>query len=190
MIRTFKKAETIAEHKKIGDMWGKAAEEMGYFNDKSPEFAELFAFLNEEQQEIGCVEFVKYNPEVYTSCELPKRGFMFSQLEQIKKHKDRTYEIDKLCFVSGIRNMGYLPNILDVFSFHQKQKNVKYYISLINSSFFKLLQKFYGVEVEQVGDPIPRKKGSMIPMVFDAESLTNEETYFRYRKFQRSITQV
>ena len=128
---------------------------------------------------IGTIEFIPYYPGNPESTVEGSGRYQFSELDEIKLNPGRIWEIDKLCIHQDYQNQGYLNVFMHIFYDHASKYRPKYYIALIEKKFYRALRISYGLSVEQIGDPFIGPNNSLLPVIFNIETMMQNHVEVR-----------
>lgn len=181
----FREIQTKEDFKIFSKIWNRTAEEEGYTKELYLQDAIRY-FLTHNNEIIGTIEFIKYQPEIYSTVE---QDFSFSHLSVVKENKHTIWEIDKVCILKKHRRKGHVKNIFHTMAHHAESYDVSYYVTLIDNTFYKFLRLLTRYPLERVGTPFIAKgeQKKSVPCMLNAkESLiqfNKEMNLFQKIKF-------
>lgn len=163
----FRKIESKEDFRIFRKIWNRTAEEEGYTKEIYLQDALRYFLLNEGEI-IGTIEFLKYQPEIYSNVEY---DFSFSHLGIVRDFKDTIWEIDKVCILKKHRRKGHVQNIFHTMAHHAETYDVSHYITLIDNTFYKFLRILTRYPLEKVGTPFVAKGETRksVPCMLDAK---------------------
>lgn len=150
----FKVVETPEEMQIFKKIWLEVCEEMHFETEDfhSKETGMHFLIKSEKGDYVGTAEIGKFlNNEQSTV----QYYYDFSQLDEVKDEMKNTYEVDKVCIYPEYRSHGLMTNMIYALLFHHRITKSVYFLSAMESKFFKALKRFYKVPMREVA---PRQK--------------------------------
>ena len=150
----FKIVETEKEMEIFKKIWLEVCDEKQFETEDfhTKETGMHFLIKNKDGDYVGTGEVGKY---VNNDKSTVQYYYDFSQLDEVKKEMDHTYEVDKVCIYPEYRSQGLMINMIYALLFHQTVTNSTYYIGAMESKFFKALKRFYKVPM---GEVAPKQK--------------------------------
>ena len=144
-----KLVETKEENELFEEIYKIVAGEKNFIIEEKGDNVIRYLFF-EGNNAIGTMEFVPYNPQVFTTVE---HEFSFINLPEIKKHKDKTWEVDKVGFLPNYRKRGHVQLVIDCIMHHHTIYNNTYAICLFDEKFYRLLRILHRqYDIKQVGE--------------------------------------
>lgn len=181
----YERVETSLQQKKFENTWEYFCDLYGWKNDPYAKSGIRYNLLHPKKnigrrpKTIGTIEFIPYYPNNPETTVEGIGKFEFYDLEEIKNHPGRVWEIDKLCIHKDHHKQKFLYVFMHIFHDHAIKHKPKYYIALIEKKFFRALRISYGLAVEQKGDPIKGPGTSLIPVIFDIEKIMQNKDEVR-----------
>jgi hypothetical protein len=116
---------------------------------KESYLAERF-WIRDGKENIATVEFIPYRPDVFSVVEdIP--GFTFRnepEIQSVLEHE--VMEIDRLTVLKKYRRtaepLNVILSLIHDFAF---EKGIRYYVTLLEPRFFKLLERFYKIPIRR-----------------------------------------
>ncbi|WP_160724810.1 hypothetical protein [Bacillus sp. USDA818B3_A] len=100
--------------------------------------------------------------------------FDFSQIEEIAKDMENTYEVDKVCLTSENRGKGLLLNAFYVMLFHHFITDSSYYVAAIEWKFYRALRNYYHVPLIGYGKRQRYNDFYLQPMMVNIKEFVNQ----------------
>ena len=181
----FKLVQTTKEHETFENIWRSIAKEKHFVVDEDRNRSVRYLFY-EKNQPIGTMEFVPYNPEIFTTVE---KDFAFSKIPEIQKHRSTTWEVDKVGFLPDYRGRGYVQWVIDCLMHHHVLHQNTHVVCLFDRKFYRLLRILYReYPMQQVGEAFVAK-GEIEPIIPVVIHLpTVYEVYQKKQKNKRQMT--
>lgn len=166
---------SLNQQKTFENTWEYFCELYGWYNDpySTGGLRYLLLLPSHSKTVIGTIEFIPYDEENPNST--VEGHFQFSKIEKVKEHKERVWEIDKLCLHKDFQRNGHFEGFLEIFYHHAQEYRPKYYIGLMEKRFFRMVRIIFGVYIIQVGKEIEGETTILIPVVLDMEKIMNNE---------------
>ncbi|SEC18128.1 hypothetical protein [Paenibacillus sp. GP183] len=152
-------------------IWMENWSNKGYDIEPYQGIATRFIILNDCNLPAATIEIVHYNPEKknFKKTSTIEDWFCFSENEIVKRNRNLCCEIDKVSISKEYNGQKILDRILNLLFHFAEKNNVKYYLALIESIFFRTL-KFYKVPIIKLGEAVTYSNGSkFIPSMIDVE---------------------
>ncbi|WP_410985149.1 hypothetical protein [Bacillus cereus] len=115
----FKEVKTLVDHTIFNKIWKNTALEEGYIFEQTNGDTERY-FLVEEDTIVGTIEFIKYNPKIFSTVE---QDFPFIELSEIRENFNFIWEIDKVCILRKHRKMRHIQKIFHLLASHAEKKH-------------------------------------------------------------------
>ncbi|PGX07765.1 GNAT family N-acetyltransferase [Bacillus sp. AFS033286] len=150
------------------ECWNEKGYELEYFQG-----TDQFIFWKDGQA-IGCVEIKKYN--------IKNEVFPFSKCEQLKGQLETVMEVDKLSILKEFRGKGMLESILFFLSEYMKEKELMYFITLLEPKLYLALKRFFRLPVEKVGKTFHYKGDDVVPTITDVHKTIQRQEKMKWYK--------
>ncbi|MEO2222709.1 GNAT family N-acetyltransferase [Priestia megaterium] len=156
-IIPFKIVETKEEMDLFKQIWLEVCDEKNFESEDfhSKETGVHFLFANQNGEYVGTAEVGKYIPNEKSTVQY---YYDFSKLKHIQQNIEDVYEIDKVCIKSEYRSQGILEDMIYALFSHYKLYNAAYYVSAIESIFYRALKRGYKIPLVQVEEEEKRKQ--------------------------------
>lgn len=153
----FKIVETKKEMDIFKEIWLSVCDEKTFESEEfhSKKTGIHFLFPNRDGEYVGTAEIGRYIPNDHSTVQY---YYDFSKLHYIQESQEHVYEIDKVCIKPEYRSQGLLENMIYAFLFHHKLFQSKYYVSAIESIFYKALTRVYKIPLIQVEEGEKKKQ--------------------------------
>lgn len=129
------------------------------------EDAECYLILDDNGDSIGTVEFLKYNPKVYSNIE---QYYEFSEDKKVKemlKQDKVIYELGKISILKNEQRKGHLIKVLNCIIEHQKENQVNDYFCSINPELLLILSWQYRVKLEKLDEEKNDNGHRFVPVI-------------------------
>ena len=182
----YKQVKTIEERKQFNSIWERVWKEKGYefeyFED-----AQQFMFQNQQGIFTGSIEIKPYSSYIETL-------YPFSHHIDISEFTHNIREIDKVSILKESRKKSGLDSMILFLRDYAHLHGVKYYIALIEPSFYLALRMLYRLPFKKLSSKFYYKGDMVIPVIIDAEEvLLQESKYPLFRtvaKFQYALDRI
>lgn len=145
----YKKVETSQDQEKFEKIWGLIAEEEGFELMPIYNKSDKYLILHEDGSAIGTLEFLKYNPKVFSNMEY---YFPFSEQKIVQEHMDSIiYESSKVSILKEYRNPVQIKKILLLISNYIKENKVEFFLASLRPELYLVFRKRYKIEMEVLG---------------------------------------
>ncbi|MBU8686493.1 GNAT family N-acetyltransferase [Priestia megaterium] len=146
---SFKIVETKEEMDIFKEIWLEVCDEKTFESEEfhSHKTGVHFLFPNKNGEYVGTAEVGRYIPNDNSTVHY---YYDFSKLNYIQGNREHVYEIDKVCIKPEYRSQGLLENMIYALLFHHKLFQSTYYVSAIESIFYRALTRIYKVPLVQV----------------------------------------
>lgn len=144
-------------------IWIECWKEKGYELEFTLD-SDKIIILDEEEQGIGTVEFIKYRVG-QNACE---EVYPFHDLIEVKTNIDRVVEIDKIALTKTFRGQN-IDKVLYIISKYTKENNLRYGIGLMEPVFYKAMKMFYKIPITKLSKKVFYKGDWVIPVLIDCE---------------------
>lgn len=124
---------------------------------------------------MGTIEFIPYDPNNPNSTVEGRYGMSFYALQEIRDHRERVWEVDKICLHEDYQRKGFFHIFPEILLEHAKEHKAKYYLGLMEEKFYRMLRIGYGLDVVRKGSPVQGPKTTLVPVVFNVESILHHE---------------
>lgn len=163
----FRRVETEQDHLVFESIWKKVATEK-HFTFDLHHHETIRYFIQNETDIVGTIEFMKYNPNVYSTF---GNDFTISKFPVIEEHQETVWEVDKVCILKKWRGRGYLQHAFHAMAHHAKLYEVSHYIALIERFFYHTLRLLTRYPLQKLGEPflIEGEKRKVVPCLLDAQ---------------------
>ena len=121
---------------------------------------------------LGTVEFTPYEPNNTHSTVEGRNRYKFSDINEIMQHRDRVWEIDKLCLHKNYHQLGYFSIFMKVFDDHNSNHKPKFYIALVEKKLYKKLRILLGSSIEKRGESLAGPTTSLAPVIIKIEEIS------------------
>jgi hypothetical protein len=164
---------TTEQQQQFNQIWEQCWKEEGFEFEYS-ENAEQFLFLQKESP-VGCVEIKPYNPTIDAT-------FPFSQAKSLKNALDKTYEIDKLSILKACRGKGMLEQILNFLVDFSIEKDVSYFVALMNPKLYWSLKVLYRLPIQKAGHSFHYKGDKVVPIILNVRQASKQLDRYTWLK--------
>ncbi|PYE48598.1 GNAT family N-acetyltransferase [Paenibacillus barcinonensis] len=168
----FKSVENELEFAMFNGIWTTVWTEKGFELEFSEEFLERYVVVTEEGHYVGSIEIKPYTTESLINEIGP-----FPQHPLMQEETGRVAEIDKLAILSSFRGR-YVADLLSAIVHYAEQKQISYYVMLLEPVLMRALRISYHVPIEKVAGRVFYKGEDVIPSIVNArEVYTHKERY-------------
>lgn len=144
-------------------------------------------YLFQRRTVIGTIEFIPYDPNNPNSTVEGRYGMSFYELEEVRNHQERVWEVDKVCLHQDYQRQGYFHIFPLILLEHARKFKAKLYLGLMEEKFHRMLRIGYGLDVIRMGNAIEGPNTSLVPVLFDVESLLHNEDKLTSLEEMRAI---
>lgn len=170
----FREVVTPKDHQMFSAKWGKIAEKYSYSNKPAFGVERRFVIelnqktLNENDAVIGALEFVPFNPEVYSIVE---SYHPFSQIPDVAENREKTFEIGKLCIDEEYQATGYFKDVLACIFQHHLDTGATQYVAMMRYYLFQMLTEKFKFDIKGLAEPKANPIDLSLPIMFKVEDL-------------------
>jgi len=172
----FEIVKTKKQQKQFEQIWEYFCRKYDWYNDPYTKGGVRYLMLHpqDSKKAIGTVEFVPYSPSNPEST--VERHFSFTSFPEIISNEGRVWEIDKLSIHNDYQSKGLFVQFFPIFYQHARDYQPKYYISLMEKKFYRMVRIVFGFAVMQRGEEMEGDTTALIPVIFDIEAIMNNSS--------------
>lgn len=168
------KVETLADLNTFNEIWMECWLEKGYMLDPTFDQTDRFIIIDQENREIGTIEFKSYFPTLQNYI---NTVFPFHEIEMLETNPMKVIEIDKVSILKKYRGKN-LERLLSLFVHYTEFYQMNYCVVLLERVFYRALRNVYKIPIEPVGDQMYYKGDYVIPAIIHSnEVYTKKEDY-------------
>lgn len=165
------KVETLADLNLFNEIWMECWLEKGYMLDPTFDETDRFIILDEDNREIGTIEFKPYYP---TMNNYINTVFPFHELEKVEMNPMKVIEIDKVSILKKYRGKN-LERLLSLFVHYTDYHQMNYCVVLLERVFYKALRHVYKIPIETVAEQMYYKGDYVIPAIIHSHEVYNHK---------------
>lgn len=171
--------KTARQQKKFQTTWEYFCDKYKWVNDPYAKDGVRYNLLlhkkgfYKKSKVIGTIEFIPYNPQNPNST--VEGRFNFSKYDEIARHQQEIWEIDKVCIHQDYQRQGYIQIFSQIIYEHAAEHRPKCYLALIEKKLYRWLKFSFGSYVKQKGTALDVPTTSLIPAVLEIEEFMKAE---------------
>lgn len=183
----FKRVESELELAMFNGIWTTVWQEKGYELEFSGQVLDRFVVVNENGYCVGTSEIKPYDRETSPINEIAP----FRHHPKVIASEGRVAEIDKIAILGSYRSKGnLLSSVLSSAVYGAEQRDMDYFVSLLEPVFLRALKITFKVPVERLGDKLFYKGDYVIPVLFDMKEMYRNKQQYDWLSYPEAVTTI
>ncbi|ANY65967.1 hypothetical protein BBD42_05450 [Paenibacillus sp. BIHB 4019] len=169
----FKRVENELELAMFNGVWTTVWREKGFDLEFSAQALERLMIVTMEGHYVGTAEI-----KPYSAASTINEAGIFQEHPELICAQGKIAEIDKIALLKPYRGQQYISELLSSLVYTAEERQIKYYVSLLEPVFLRALRVTFKVPLERLGEKVFYKGDYVVPMVLNVEQIySNKQKY-------------
>ncbi|SFF31291.1 hypothetical protein SAMN04487969_1259 [Paenibacillus algorifonticola] len=169
----FKRVENELELAMFNGVWTTVWREKGFDLEFSAQALERIMIVTAEGHYVGTAEIKPYS----AASTINEAGF-FQEHSELIRAQGEIAEIDKIALLKPYRGQQYISELLSSLVYTAEERQIKYFVSLLEPVFLRALRVTFKVPLEKLGEKEFYKGDYVVPVVINVEQIySNKQKY-------------